>query len=72
MPCPVLLFLVEEAEASPATATTSSEGNLITRSTVRLRREDAIYLRPGKLLTEARAIDRVTRDLNALLRISRS
>ncbi|HYX29032.1 MAG TPA: sigma 54-interacting transcriptional regulator [Pyrinomonadaceae bacterium] len=66
----VLLFLIDD-EAGSGHAPTSDEGNLITRSTIRLRREDAVYLRPEKLLTEARATDRVTRDLNALLKISR-
>jgi len=68
----VLLFLIEEAEASANDASTSDEGDLITRSTIRLRREDALYLRPDKLLLQLPASDRVARDLNALLRISRA
>jgi len=68
----VLLFLIDEAEAGAKHPSTSDEGNLITRSTIRLRKEDALYLRPDKLLAQLPASDRVTRDLNALLSISRA
>ena len=44
--------------------------DLITRSTIRLRGEDALYLRPEKVLAELPATARVARDLNALLKIS--
>jgi len=43
---------------------------LITRSTVRLRTEDAIYLRPERVVEELPATARTARDLNALLKIS--
>jgi len=66
----ILLFLVHEAEAIAQTAIQSEEGKLITRSTVRLRVEDAIYLRPDKVLEALPATTRVARDLNALLKIS--
>jgi transcriptional regulator with GAF, ATPase, and Fis domain len=68
----VLLFLIEEAEADAKHLSTTDEGNLITRSTIRLRREDALYLRPEMLLAQLPPSDRVARDLNALLRISRA
>src|ERR1041385_5180463 len=68
----VLLFLVDEAEAAAKHPSTSDEGNLITRSTIRLQREDALYLRPERLLRQLSPGDRVARDLNALLRISRA
>jgi transcriptional regulator with GAF, ATPase, and Fis domain len=68
----VLLFLLEEAEAGAQHPSTSDEGNLITRSTVTLRKEDALYLRPDKLLAQLSPSDRVARELNALLRISRA
>ena len=68
----VLLFLIEEAEVDAKHLSTTDEGNLITRSTIRLRREDALYLRPEKLLAQLPPSDRVARDLNALLRISRA
>jgi Nif-specific regulatory protein len=66
----VLLFLLHEAEVAREITGQSQEGNLITRSTVRLRREDAVYLRPEKVLAELPATARVARDLNALLKIS--
>ena len=68
----VLLFLLDETEAGSGTTITSGEINLITRSTIRLRKEDALYLRPDKVLAELPATARVARDLNALLKISRS
>lgn len=68
----VLLFLIEETEAGTQHPSTSDEGNLITRSTIRLRREDALYLRPDKLLRQLPVADHVARDLNALLRISQT
>lgn len=65
----VLLFLLHETEGGTK-AIQSNEDDLITRSTIRLRGEDAIYLRPEKVLAELPATARVARDLNALLRIS--
>jgi Nif-specific regulatory protein len=67
----VFLFLIDEAETG-AKHPTSDEANLITRSTIRLQREDALYLRPNRLLKQLLPGDRVARDLNALLRISRA
>jgi Nif-specific regulatory protein len=67
----VLLFLLHEGEAAPQPVVTAAEDNLITRSTIRLRREDALYLRAESEPVEMRATARVARDLNALLRISR-
>jgi Nif-specific regulatory protein len=66
----VLLFLLHETEAGAKAAIHSNEGNLITRSTIRLRRDEAIYLRPEKVLAELPATTRVARDLNALIKIS--
>ncbi len=66
----VLLFLLHEAEVARETTGQSQEDNLITRSTVRLRREDALYLHPETLPAELHATSRIARDLNALLRIS--
>jgi Nif-specific regulatory protein len=65
-----LLFLLHEAEPSTKLEKQSDEGNLITRSTVRLRADDALYLRPERVLAELPATARVARDLNALLKIS--
>jgi len=76
----VLLFLVHDAIPAAKPMVLSDEGNLITRSTVRLRREDALYLRPEKILAElpdwsgylagSDATVKVVRNLNALLKIS--
>ena len=48
----MLLFLLHEVEAGTMAAVQLDGGDLITRSTVRLRREDALYLRPDKVLAE--------------------
>jgi Nif-specific regulatory protein len=81
----VLLFLLHETDAGAKAAIQSGEDDLITRSTVRLRREDALYLRPDAVLCELETVQgrlpgtkpepqpaRVMRDLNALLKISAS
>jgi Nif-specific regulatory protein len=68
----VLLFLLHEAESDPRTIIDADKDNLITRSTIRLRREDARYLRTEQPPSEIEATARVARDLNALLRISRA
>lgn len=65
----VLLFLLHEIGV-PQQAATSSGNNLITRSTLRLRREDARYLRPEMVLDALPASARMARDLNSLLKIS--
>ncbi len=66
----VLLFLLHETEAGIPAGIHSNEVDLITRSTVRLRGEDALYLRPERVVAELPATARVARDLNALLKIS--
>ncbi len=66
----VLLFLLHETEARAKAAIQSNEGDLITRSTIRLRRGDALYLRPEKMLAELPATARVAQDPNALIKIS--
>src|SRR5688572_1427012 len=67
-----LLFLLHEAEAGTALPTLAGEGDLITRSTVRLRSEDALYLHPEKVAAESSPSDRVVRDFSVLLKISSS
>ncbi len=66
------LFLVrEEAEVRHGSAPVELEdGKWITGSTRRLRMEDAIYLRPGKLVAEHPQAERMSRDLRALLKVS--
>ena len=66
----VLLFLLTDVEDTAEPRTSPSEAEVITRSTVRLRAEDALYLRPERVLAQLSAKDRVARDLNALLKIS--
>ncbi|MCM3900940.1 MAG: sigma 54-interacting transcriptional regulator [Pyrinomonadaceae bacterium] len=76
----VLLFLVHEAVPVGRPMIQSDEGSLITRSTVRLRREDALYLRPENVFAElpdwsghlagSNSTARIARNLNALLKIS--
>jgi Nif-specific regulatory protein len=65
----VSLFLIDEAEIETPAAVLMDEGDLITRSTVRLLREDALYLRPD-LLAEMPPTARVARNLNMLLKLS--
>ena len=65
-----LLFLLDEMEADPTS--TITEADLITRSTVRLRAEDALYLRPDTIVAELPKSDRIGRDLATLLKISNS
>ena len=63
------LFLLHDAEAgTPPVA--FDEADLITRSTVRLQREDAFYLRPDKVLPDLPSESRVARERNVLLKIS--
>jgi Nif-specific regulatory protein len=66
----VLLFLLADVEDVSRSATLSSEAEVITRSTVRLRAEDALYLRPERVLDQLPANDHIARNLNALLKIS--
>ena len=66
----VLLFLLADVDDEAEPRTSPSDAEVITRSTVRLRAEDALYLRPERVLAQLPANDRVARDLNALLKIS--
>ncbi len=63
------LFLTHEPEATIVAANLQDD-DLITRSTIRLEREDAFYLRPERALLEPAANSRVTGERNALLKIS--
>jgi Nif-specific regulatory protein len=62
------VFLLD-SEVEPASMLVN-EVDLVTRSTIRLQREDALYLRPDKVLVELPKTMRVARDLNALLKIT--
>jgi transcriptional regulator with GAF, ATPase, and Fis domain len=54
------------------TATRLEDDDLITRSTIRLEREQAFYLRPEDAVPEISVDSRAIRERNALLRISTS
>ena len=66
----LFLFLLHRPDEVSHPVVKPDEANLITRSTVRLRAEDALYLRPEKLTAELPANARTARDLSALLKIS--
>jgi Nif-specific regulatory protein len=66
----LFLFLLHETEAVTPLAMVLDEADLITRSTVRLQPEDALYLRPEKVLAALPVNARVARDLNTLLKIA--
>lgn len=66
----VLLFLLHDVKPESSSTSPPGGNELITRSTVRLRAEDALYLRPDRVLAELPVTARVARDLNTLLRIT--
>jgi len=63
------LFLTHDAEATVVAAPFQGD-DLITRSTIRLKRDEAFYVRPEAVLSELPADSRVVRERNALLKIS--
>ncbi len=65
----VLLFLTHEDEESCDTVALY-DTKIISQSTMQLRREQALYLRPDEALQRAPQQARVARDLGVLLRIS--
>src|SRR5688572_3669155 len=66
----VFLFLAHEGEPGAAPLVQMDESGLITRSTIRLLPEEALYLRRDKTSGELLATPRMALDLNALLKIS--
>jgi len=67
----LFVFLTEDGEDSkPSNVVELDEGDFGTRSTVRLRVEDALYLNSERVLAQLPESQRMTRDLNALLNIS--
>src|SRR5207247_5578841 len=67
----LLPFSRHGVAASPSTASVPLDGGrLIAHSTLRLRWEDGLYLQPDKVLGELPVTARLSRDLNALLKIS--
>jgi len=65
----LLLFLSREAEESPHPVQ-FDDGQIMTQSTMRLLREEALYLHPEKILSALPPTSRIARDLNTLLKIS--
>jgi Nif-specific regulatory protein len=67
------VFLLEEGTgARPRVAVQLSERNLVARSTIRLRAEDALYLSAERVLTSMPPLAQMARDLSVLLKISRT
>ena len=66
------LFLLDDAEASTHTLVELSDDHLVSPSTIRLERKDALYLKPAAVVAALPPDARITRDLNALLKISTS
>jgi transcriptional regulator with GAF, ATPase, and Fis domain len=67
------LFLFLLSESAPATVSNEvqlNEDEPITASTLKLQRDDTVYLRPEKIEATSRPTARMARDLGSLLRIS--
>jgi Nif-specific regulatory protein len=67
----LLLFLLDGAEdEAPQSAVQLDDSKVITQTTILLRREEAFYLQPEKVMAALPPTARIARDLNALLKIS--
>ncbi|HSE19689.1 MAG TPA: sigma 54-interacting transcriptional regulator [Pyrinomonadaceae bacterium] len=67
------VFLLQEPEAADTgNLIELGEDELINPSTIRLARQDALYLKPEAVVANLPANARIARDLNALLKISTS
>ena len=66
----LLLFLCQDEQAEGGSLRVQFDEGIVTRSTIRLRREDALYLRHDGLLASDAHLSRSARDLSALLKIS--
>src|SRR5215213_5156686 len=66
----LLLLLQASEEDTMRPRVDFDESKLATQSTVRLRRQDAFYLHPEKVLSVLPPTARVARDLNTLLKVS--
>lgn len=65
----LILLQASEEDAMPPRVD-FDESKLATQSTVRLRRQDAFYLHPEKVLSVLPPTARIARDLNTLLKVS--
>jgi Nif-specific regulatory protein len=63
------VFLTEDDETSSATPVELGEDQLVSPTTIRLHRKDAVYLKPSAVVANLPANARVARDLNALFKI---
>ena len=67
----LLLFLLREDKSARSISVVDLEqGGLMTRSTIRLHRDEAFYLHPEKVLSKLPQSSKVARDLSILLKIS--
>ena len=65
------IFLTDEAEtAAAASSVELGEDQLVSPSTIHLHHKDALYLKPSAVVANLPPDARITRDLNALLKIS--
>jgi transcriptional regulator with GAF, ATPase, and Fis domain len=65
------LFLLEDESLAPAASRVEFDESQFTAETTILHPRDVVYLQPDRLLRELPESSRVTRNLNALLKISR-
>jgi len=63
-------FVIEQSEAAPAADSMLAERAVVMGPTVRLHREDALYLDPERLRKALPTETRIARDLSAILKIS--
>lgn len=68
----LFLFLLQEEGGAAFTEVKSDEEMLIARSTTQLKIEDALYLKPERVLAALPPTARIAQDLNALLKISKA
>ena len=68
----LLLFLTQEENSEPAGSVEFDDDNLSMQATVHLRPEDAVYLHPCTTDEEDSVSANLSRNLNALLKISQS
>jgi two-component system, NtrC family, response regulator HydG len=67
----VFVFLLRQEESPKASSSVQIEiGTLLSQSTLRLRREESIYLQPERLRMVLPAGTRIAQDLNALLKLT--
>ena len=65
-----VFFTHDDETASAASPVELGEDELVSPSTIRLHRKDALYLKPSAVVANLPANARIARDLNALFKIS--